>query len=477
MSIERQTLSALKWASFAKATSQVIGWAVTLVVLRLLHPEDYGLMALVSVVIAVFGNVAELGIGAAVIQAPDISREELAQVSGLVTLVNLAVFALVVAGAPLLAAAYDETALATLVQVAALQFPISSLATLPQALAQRDLDFRRLAWVEMAAVVVSSLLTLALAWYGAGVWALVAGGLSLATVRTLMLLRHGFVRPSFRLAGARRFLPVGGAVMFGRLTWQVVYQSDVLIGARRLGPDAIGLYSVALHLATLPMQKIMTVLNQVALPAAAKMQDDMQLLGRRMVAASRLLTVFSVPVLWGMSAIAPELVAAVLGPRWAGAVFPLQAISLVVPLRMINATFSTAAIGVGQAATDFRNNLAIAVVLPAAFYVGSSWGVDGLAASWLVAIPLLFLLNFHRLARAVSVDVKDLARAIWRPAVAGAAMYLAVSAARLPLADLAALARLPLLVGVGAVAYLAVLQPLDPGVRRDLLALWRTARS
>ena len=107
--------------------------------------------------------------------------------------------------------------------------------------------------------------------------------------------------------------------MFGRLSWQVVYQSDVLIGARRLGSVDIGAYSVALQLATLPMQRIMGVINQVVLPAVARLQDERDRLRRRLLEGCRILTAFSVPVLWGMSATSPEIVGVALGPKWSGA--------------------------------------------------------------------------------------------------------------------------------------------------------------
>lgn len=477
MNIERQTLIALKWASFAKLTGQIVSWAATLLVIRLLLPADYGLMAVVSVLISVLSTIAELGIGAAVVQAPSITREELAKVSGLVIIFNAATFALLLLFAPLVAWAYSEPRLTLLVQVAALQLPISAVATLPQALAQRELNFKWLAWVELTSVVVASAVTLGLAWHGAGVWALVLGSLANAAVRALMLLRDGFLRPSFRMSGVRRFLGVGGAVMFGRLAWQVIYQSDVLIGARRLGADAVGFYSVSLQLATLPMQKIMMTLNQVVLPAVARLQNETERLRRRLLEASRLLTVFSIPLSWGMSAVSPELIGVVLGSKWTAAVYPMQIISLTVPLRMITGTYATAAVGVGKVGVDVRNNILTAIVLPTSFFVGTFWGVDGMATAWLFAVPLLFVLNFARMARTVSISVADVGRATWRPIAAGAAMYFAVVVARACMAELTDLLRLPSLIGVGAIAYLAVLHLLEPGIWRELLRVWRAAKS
>jgi O-antigen/teichoic acid export membrane protein len=82
------------------------------------------------------------------------------------------------------------------------------------------------------------------------------------------------VWPVFRLGGVRRHVTYGGALATSRLAWQVINQSDVLIAGRFLTPCAVGLYSVSLHLATLPMQRVMTIVNQMVFPAVARLQAE-----------------------------------------------------------------------------------------------------------------------------------------------------------------------------------------------------------
>lgn len=478
MNIERQALSGLKWTAFAKLSSQVVSWASTLLVMRLLVPQDYGLMAVVTVVISVLSGVAELGISASVIQSRELTREDLAKISGLITLVSVAVFGALCVSAPWISAAYGMPRLTTLLCVAATQMLIASVATLPQALAQRHFEFKHLATVELVWALSSSVATLVLAWYGAGVWSLVLGSLVGAATRAVMLIsREGVVTPSFHLAGVRRFLAVGGAVMFGRLSWQLVYQSDVLIGARRLPGTEIGAYSVALQLATLPMQRIMGVLNQVVLPTVARLQDERERLRRRLLDGCRLLTAFSVPILWGISAISQELVTVALGDKWLSAILPLQLISLVVPLRMVSGVFGTANLGIGRAGLDFRNSVVTAIVLPVCFFVGTHWGVNGLAAAWLVATPTVLALNFPRVATALSTSVRDVLRAIWRPFAAGLTMYLTVVACRHALGGLSDLVRLPLLICAGGGAYVGTLHALDRNLINDIISVVRPAKA
>lgn len=476
MSIERQAISAFKWASFAKLSGQLVTWASTLVVMRLLQPEAYGLMAMTSVVIALLGSTAELGMGAAVVQARYLDKQDLAKISGLVVVFNMAVFFLLLLSAPLIAWCYGEQQLTLLIQVAALQLPLSVLSILPQALAQRDLDFRFISWVEVAASVAAAAVTLALAYQGAGVWSLVAGSLVGIAVRALVLVRIGFIWPSFRFKGVGRFLKVGGAVTFARISWQFTYQSDVLIGAWRLGTDAIGVYSVSLHLASLPMQKIMGTLNQVILPAVARLQGEAERLRRHLLDGTKLMTVISIPLLWGISAVTEELVTLVLGEKWLAAIFPMQVIALSIPARMMTGIFATAAVGAGRVGVDVRNNILSALILPAGFLVGCNWGVNGLALSWLVSIPLLLVLNFGRMANALSIEVRDVVKALWRPAVAGIIMYGTVAATRAALADLDVALRLPALIAAGAAGYIVVLHVLDPAIWRDLRRLVQAAR-
>jgi O-antigen/teichoic acid export membrane protein len=202
MSIERKAISALKWATAAKLVLQVASWAGTLVVVRLLTPEDYGLMAKVAVVCAIAGAIAELGLGAAIVRTVDITHDDLRKIYGVSLLFGAAMTAAVVAAAPLLSHLFREPRLTWPIACAALQTIVGAAAIVPSALANRNLSFRLLAKVEMAAGVTGIAATLLLALLGMGVWALVLGNLFGAIVRSAALLLSGErVWPLFSLRG------------------------------------------------------------------------------------------------------------------------------------------------------------------------------------------------------------------------------------------------------------------------------------
>lgn len=468
MSIERVAVTGLKWTGAAKLAGQVAAWLITLFVLRLLVPQDYGLMAISSVVIAVSATVAELGLGTSIVQSPALAKRELEQVAGLAIVLNLSIGSIVMLLATWASSLFHEQRLTGVIQLSALQFLFAALSTVPEAIAYRDMRFKWLAWLDLGSGLLAGLTTLGLAVAGAGVWSLVIGGLAGSGMRTGLLVGDTFIRPTFRLGGVRRHAVFGGSIAISRLAWQLVNRADVLIAGRYLAPELVGLYSVSLHLATLPMQKIMSIVNQVSLPTIARLQGDPTRLRERLLFALRLLNFVILPLTWGVSAVAPEFIALVLGPKWTAAVFPLQIASLIVPLSMTSSIVSTATVGLGAAVLNLRNTLINAVILPAAFLVGVRWGIVGLAASGFVGMLVILALTLPRMCKVVGLDVRDLVRAGFAPMIAGAAMYGAVTLGRAAWPDMPLAPRLLGLILTGSIVYLAIITLVERTIWRDV---------
>ena len=478
MNVERQTVTGLKWSTSAKLLTQATSWCVTLVVIRLLAPADYGLMALSAVVMSTFAGIAELGLGASLVQARNPTRIDLARVSGALILTNSAYALTVCLGAPVLSDAFGQPDLRRIVQVSSAQFILGALAAVPESLAYREMRFKWLAAADIAAGVATSAITLVLAVSGFGVWALVLGNLAGIAVRTVMLIAGGtVVRPDFSLRGIGPYLRFGGAWSVSRFAWQLTYQADVLIAGRFLSHEAVGLYSVAVQLANLPLQKTMSILNQVAFPAIARLQEELPRMRRRLLEAIRLLGLGATPALWGVCAVAPEFVAIVLGKQWSAVALPMQAVALVAPLRIVSGIFSTALSALGRADMSLANNLVSLVVFALAFLYGVRWGLEGLAGAYAVAVVISFVLNFPRSSRVLGISARQLCAACRSSLISGLAMLAAVTCARLAVHDLSEIIRLPALIALGAVAYLGTSSLLDRAAWTDVKKLVAALRA
>ena len=458
MSIERKAISALKWATFAKFVVQTASWAGTLIVVRLLTPDDYGLMAKVGVVCAIAAAIAELGLEAAIVRTAQISRDDLRKLYGLSLLFSLAMTATVAAASPLLARLFHEPRLTWPIVGASLQIIVASVALVPSAVWTRELAFRNLSKIEMVSGITSMAATLLLALFGAGVWALVFGTLFGAVVRSSALLIYGErVRPLFSFRGVGEHLKFGLTLVANRVNYFIIVQSDVMIGSGFLSTTQIGQYAIALQLATLPSSKVMGTVNQIVLPVVARRQDDLPRVRAAVLKAVGLMALIAFPVLWGISAVAPEMVRVLLGQKWLPAVPALIILPLIVPMRMINGILLTTSLALGNRRLDLRNAIINIVVLPSGFYIGAHFGLIGLCLAWLIAVPIAHSFTVPAVVRFIGIRARELLAECAAPAIAGLLMYAAVSALRVALGGLSPAPLLIALSLAGALVYIGVM--------------------
>ena len=393
-----RVVSSLRWQAAAKFGSQVVSWGVTIVVMRLLTPEDYGLMAMTMVLVGLTALVAEMGLGAALVRSPEVTPTLKREVFGLALMVNVALYAALVALAPLSVSVFNEPRLWVLTLAMGLQLPLAALSVVPESMARRELRFKDLSLIELSTQLGAAATTLAGAWHGLGVWALVLGHVAGSMLKTLLLLaRFGTVLPRFALQGQGRLMRFGGSLTANRIVWYLSSQADIFIAGKLLGQHLLGVYAVAVNLASMPMQKLMAVSNQVAFSALSSLQTDPDAFNRGLCRSLTLMSGLSIGLLWGLAAVAPELIPLVLGPQWAPSDPALQIISLVVPGRILTATVSTALIAAGHVGDGLEEHADCGVVLIPAFLVGAHLGgLHGLALAWIVGVPMYGVLLLRR---------------------------------------------------------------------------------
>lgn len=428
MSLKNKVMSGLRWTAGAKFLSQLITWCITIVIIRLLSPADYGLMELSVVFVSFLVMLNELGLGAAIVQRKTLDNSALRSVFGLVLLISVFFCLVLVLVAPVIASFYNEPRLILLVRALAMQFLLMGFVVLPQSLLLREMAFRKIATVDFVSAITGSLITLSLALLGFGVWALVWGALSIRIVSTIGLnIAQPFPYfPQFNMRGVWPYFTFGGYVTLSRIFWYFYSRADVLIIGKILGKDFLGFYAVGLYLASLPMEKLSNIINQVAFPAFSSMQSDPVLAGQHFLKAIRIMSFFSFPVLWGISSIAPEIVDIFLGEKWAESALPLQVIALIIPVRMISNLTHPVVLGAGRPDISFYNSLVAFILMPGAFYLGSFWGLWGVSLAWVVVFPVVFCLNLSRIVKVLEVKYTNVIKAMLSPLWASLIMYVGI---------------------------------------------------
>ena len=458
MSFRNEVLRGLKWTATGRLTSQIVTWGVTIMLLRLLNPEDYGLMALASIFSALFTLLAEVGLGPTLVQNKDLTPQRVKQIFGLVILTNAAAaltMAFVVS--PLVAMFFGEERLQLVIQVIALQFVPAAFAIVPGALLERNLEFRGKTIADLVSNIGGSLLMLWLAYHGFGVMALAWGSLGVATIRAvgLNIARPMSMLPSFDFKGCGGLFNFAGNVTGTQLIWFTYSQADLFIIGKFLGKHDLGIYSVSMDVASLPASRVSAILNQVVFPSLSKVQREGGPVSYYMLVGLRTISLLSFPVMWGLSSVAPELVQVLMGDKWLESVTPLALLCLIMPLRVLSPLLHSGLYAVGRADRSFNITFITAVVMCLSFLVGAQFGLLGLSLAWLVAFPAVFLMNLIGSGACLGLTTGRILGALSRPALASVVMYAAVAGSRLAV-DAPAAVKLGALIAIGAATYLLV---------------------
>jgi len=451
-----RVLRSFAWQGGAVALGQVVSWISTLIVIRMLSPNDYGLMAMANLFVGLLLLVSDLGVGSAAVQSRNLDRDAVRVLFGLVIATNLAGAALTWVASPWIAAFFAEPRLVPMLRVMSLGFGLVALYVLPQALLMRDLHFDRKARADVFAATLAALVTLSLAASGLGVWALVGGMLSTHCLRALafQVLRPCLPLPSFAFRSSRDSVQFGALVTLSRILWWSYGNLDVAIAGRVLGKTLLGTYSVALSLASIPLDKVMPIVTQVSFAAFSRIQDDHERVERNVLRALQAVSLVALPGFVGMAAVAPEAIPLILGAKWEATVIPFQLLCTILPLKALAAVLSPALFGIGRPWVNVVNMAITLTVMAIAFAVGVRNGLLGLCLAWVIAYPAVFCITSARSLRALDLAPARVWAAVRFFFGATLAMLLALEALRLALAPITQTAvLLGTLIACGAAVY------------------------
>jgi lipopolysaccharide exporter len=400
--LEHQAASAMIWKSIQLVGIKAIFLARTLILARLLFPEDFGLLAIAMIAVDFLLSVTNLGLMPALVQRSEADERQYNTAWTLGMGRALVVSGVVYLAAPFIAALFAEPRATDLIRVVAIRPLLEAAVSIKVAALTRSLDFRRLTFIYLPEALVNTAVAVSLAPL-LGVWALIAGALAGPAAQifaSYLLAPH---RPKLVLDLAA----VGPLIQFGRwifLTGLIaVLGSSMLqlVISRTLGTAELGLYFLAAKLAFIPAEISAGVVGAVAFPLYARLQQDTA----RLLAAFRSIlvavTALLLPVSLLLAALAPGLVEHVLGPRWQGIVPLISLLALVNVVGLFGDTLAPILKGMGRpsylALIEFVQSGLLVILIWA---LANWFGLVGAAVAWLLAVgasQLLSLLFVRRL--------------------------------------------------------------------------------
>jgi PST family polysaccharide transporter len=364
-------------------------------------------------------------------------------------------------------------AYAALGNVLLLMAPLSALQAwnaVPEAMLRQRLDFRVLTVRSWVATLAGGAVAIYLAHNNFGVYALVGQRLTTAAAQTVILWALLGWRPRrvFDRLEARRLLGLGSQIMLAGLSGTINLRIADAITGFFLGSAQLGFLRLGWRFLDVIVDVTVTPIASVALSSFSKLRGDLPALRRAYLRLSQFMAIGSLPLFFGLGAVADVFIPLAFGARWLPAVDVLRLLGFLILAGTVNYFFGSVMVAVGQAGVVLRQSVAQIVITAPLLAIGAYWGLEGVLVGHISRAFLVALYNMLAMRRAIGLSPLAIIRTLAPPTLACALMVAAVRLAKVVLApELAPLPLLIALVAIGGVAYALAL------LAGDAVGLWR----
>lgn len=376
---------------------RIINALAFIFLLKLLSPSEIGLVSIAAVFVTILSAAAELGFEAALVQAPSLSRRQQSGVFWLGLGLAGAAYLIVFLLAPVIAGFYQEPFLTALLRVYLLVLFINAFRIVPYSSLIRELKFGKISVLESLSLLIASLVMIFLAYRGWGAWSLVYAELARTGCLLIGSQVSAFFLPGMRfsLAETAPLIRFGFFATASRILYNLYTNSDYLIVGKFFGTASVGIYTLAYRLVFDTVKAGTGVINKVAYPTFAKLQDHSERLRRYFFSIARLnLAVLGLFLI--VAAVFSDRIMQVLGyDKWLAAVPIIRMFCIIGLLRCVTPLIPQLLNALGHSKLNFYYSALCASVMPLAFYLGAQISLYGVVYAWLLIYPLVILLLIY----------------------------------------------------------------------------------
>jgi O-antigen/teichoic acid export membrane protein len=392
MTLKDKTIKGVKWTTFGSLFNAVLQIVQLAILARILSPSDFGLMAIVMVIIGFSNMFIDMGISNAIIYKQKVTENQLTSLYWLNVFVGLLLFLIIFIIAPFVALFYETPELTKLIILVGTTFLIQPFGQQFMILLQKELQFDNITKVQIGARLCSFLAIILFAVFDFGVLSLAYGVIIYSIVSTFFFIYNGvkIYRPKFyfRKKDLNEFLGFGLFQMGEKAVNYLGAQLDTILIGKLLGVELLGVYSVGKNLVSKPSAIINPVITKVTFPVMSKISSDTDKLRDVYVKTINYLTFVNTPVYLLIFLLARPLVVLLFGVGWNEAIPIVQILSIGFLLKSIGNPSGSLLLSKGKANIAFYWNLLTFILFPVFIYLGSFYGIEGVALS-IVLIPLL----------------------------------------------------------------------------------------
>lgn len=429
-SLKKKTISGLLWSFGDLVGNQGGQFIIQVVLARMLLPEDFGLIGMILIFIAISNSITDSGFTQALIREQKVTQTDYSTVFYFNIAVSFFIYTLLYLTAPAISSFYSQPDLTMLIRVLSLGVIINSFAIIPRAMFTKEVNFKVQAKVNLTASILSGVFAVGAAFAGLGVWSLVIRQLTMNAVQSLFLSLSRKWMPSFVFSwkSFKRLFGFGWKLLISGLIDTIYTNIFFLIIGKQYSARSLGYYTNASKFSDVAAQTLTATLQRVTYPVLSSLQDDENRIKQAFRKIIKLSGFIIFPVMAGIAAIAGPLIHLVLGEQWAGMVVYFQLLCIAGMLYPIHALNLNILQVRGRSDLFLYLEIAKMVVLSLLIFL-AIWfklGIMGLVGVIVLDSYVALYFNTYFSAREISYSIKEQLKDLFPMYLISLAMGLAV---------------------------------------------------
>ena len=461
-SLRKSMIQGSLWMVAMRWSIRGIGLISTIILARLLVPADFGLVAMAMLLVGLLDTLVAFGVDIALIQREKVARSHFDTAWTIQVLQGIFIGVTLVICAPLAARYFDDVRIIPLIYVIAIGATAQGFTNIGIVAFRKNLNFVREFWFMVGRKLVTFVVTIGIAFWLRNYWALAVGMVTGRLLGVLLSYMMHHYRPKFSLEAVKDIWSFSQWMLLINIGNYIGEKIDEFIVGGIANARKLGLYTISSEISSLPTTEILYPISRALFPGYAKLVSNHERLASAYLNVIGFIAIFAIAAGIGLSLVAHDLIQILLGDKWLDAAPLIQWLAIFGIFRAIYGQAGNVLIVLGHI-----NRLAIIiwiqiiVLVPLAVYMGTHYGLVGIAEIKNLVAVLEMGMIFAALCNTGLVNIKQILGRIWRPTIAGVVMAVAVSVLHDETISIAVLGLLRD-VGIGAVTYTA-----------SLLLLWR----
>ncbi len=428
MSLRQKAVKGVLWSLIQRWGTEAISLLVLVALSRMLAPEAFGLVALASVFTAFVQIFLDQGFSAAIVQRADLEPEHRDTAFWISVLSSILLTAVGIAASGLVAAFFEEPRLAPILTWLSIGFIFGGLSSTQMAILKRELAFKSLAARSMTAKTLGGIVGVSLAFAGFGVWSLVAQKLAGGLAGVIVLWRASDWRPGFNVSKKhyKELFTFGFAILGNNILKVFDRRSGDLFIGYFLGPTLLGYYTVGYRLLLVIMRLVSGITNAVAFPAFSHLQQNPKRMLRAFYKATQYTSLLAFPVFTGLAALAPELIPALFGEKWAPSIPLMQILALIGILQSVLVFNGSVMKACGKPSWQFGIMVLTTACSVVGLLLAVRWGIVAVAVSLVIVGYSLAPISCLAVRRLIQIEFRTYLGQFMAPLSASLVMVMVI---------------------------------------------------